>query len=101
MGAQGMANLLISPARPGPVTVSINVMDVQSRPLEVKGVDIVVQDPGDKIEPIRQSAHRVTQATWRIDQIAIPAGTWLIRVNLLITDFDKVTLHTTLTIADP
>jgi hypothetical protein len=29
------------------------------------------------------------------------AGTWLVRINLLITDFDKVTVRTTLNIANP
>jgi copper transport protein len=101
-GTRGMANLLVSPARPGPVTVSINVMDVQSRPLDVKGVEIVLLDPNNRVEPIRQNARRVTSATWRIDEMPIPmAGTWLVRINLLITDFDKVTVRTTLTIANP
>jgi copper transport protein len=101
-GTRGMANLLISPARPGPVTVSINVMDVQSRPLDVKGVDIVLLDPENRIEPIRQKARRLTSATWRIEEMPIPmAGIWLVRINLLITDFDKVTVRTTLNIANP
>jgi len=101
-GTRGMANLLVSPARPGPVTVSINVMDVQSRPLDVKGVDIVLLDPENRVEPIRQKARRVTSATWRIDEMPIPmAGTWLVRINLLITDFDKVTVRTTLNIMNP
>jgi copper transport protein len=98
-GRRGMANLLVSPARPGPVTVSINVMDVQSRPLDVKGVDIVLLDPENRIEPIRQKARRVTSATWRIDEMPIPmAGSWLVRINLLITDFDKITVRTMLNI---
>jgi copper transport protein len=101
-GTRGMANLLVSPARPGPVTVSISVMDVQSRPLDVKGVDIVLLDPQNRIEPIRQKAHRLTSATWRIEEMPIPmAGIWLVRINLLITDFDKVTVRTTLNIAKP
>ena len=101
-GTRGMANLIVSPARPGPVAVTINVMDVESRPLEVKGVEIVLLDPQNQIEPIRQKAERVTSATWRINEMAIPmAGTWLVRINLLITDFDKVTVRTTLTIINP
>jgi len=100
-GTRGMANLLVSPARPGPVTVSISVMDVESRPLEVKGVDVVLLDPENRIEPIRQKARRLTSATWRIDEMLIPtAGIWLVRINLLITDFDKVTVRTTLNISD-
>jgi copper transport protein len=101
-GTRGMANLLVSPARPGPVTVSINVMDVQSRPLEVKGVDIVLLDPENRVEPIRQKARRLTSATWRIDEMPIPmAGSWLVRINLLISDFDKITVRTMLNITNP
>jgi hypothetical protein len=41
-------------------------------------------------------------ATWRIEEVLIPkAGTWLIRINLLITDLDKITVRTTLNIANP
>ena len=41
-------------------------------------------------------------ATWRVDEMPIPmAGTWLVRINLLITDFDKVTVRTTLNIMNP
>jgi copper transport protein len=101
-GTRGMANLLVSPARPGPVMVSISVMDVQSRPLDVKGVEIVLLDPQNRIEPIRQKAHRLTSGTWRIEEMPIPmAGSWLVRINLLISDFDKITVRTTLNIANP
>jgi copper transport protein len=96
-GTRGMANLLVSPARAGPVTVTITVMDVQARPFEVAGVDLVLTDPAGRIEPIRRKARRITSANWRVDDSIIPVpGTWLVRIDLLVSDFQKIPIRTTL-----
>jgi copper transport protein len=100
-GTRGMANLIVSPARAGPVKVSINVMDVQARPLEVAGVDLVLTDPERRIESIRRKARRVTSANWQIDDLTIPVpGTWLVRIDLLVSDFEKIPIRTTLKVDD-
>jgi copper transport protein len=96
-GTRGMANLTMSPGRAGPVKFSINVMDVQSRPLAVAGVDLVLTDPANRIEPLRRKARRITSASWQIDDLTIPVpGTWLVRIDLLISDFEKIPIRTTL-----
>ena len=47
------------------------------------------------IEAIRREARRVDDSvTWRIDDLRIPvAGPWRVRVEILINDFEKVTLE--------
>ncbi len=94
-GTRGMANLIVSPARPGPVGVTINVLDAESRPLAVKGVQISLVDVHNTLEPIRRKAHRVTSSTWKVDDLVIPtAGSWVVRVEMLISDFDQITIRT-------
>jgi copper transport protein len=101
-GPRGMAHLVVTPARPGPVQVAISVMDVQSRPWEVQAVELVLVDPQGRIEPIRRDAHRLTATTWQVDQLAIPApGRWELQLDLLVSDFDKVSLHTSVELAAP
>jgi copper transport protein len=98
-GTQGMANLTISPAHTGPIKVTINVLDIEARPLDVKGVDLALFDPANSLEPIRRTAHRLTAATWQIDDLAIPvAGLWTFRVDLLVTDFEKVSIKAVLNV---
>jgi copper transport protein len=98
-GTQGMANLTISPAHVGPVKVAINVMDIEARPLNVKGVDLALFDPANSLEPIRRTAGRLTSSTWEVDDLTIPVpGLWTFRVDLLLTDFDKVSIKAVLNV---
>jgi copper transport protein len=98
-GTRGMANLIVSPARAGPVKVSVQVMDVQSRPFAVSGLDLMLTDPANRIELIRRKARRVTAASWVIDDLTIPVpGSWLVRIDLLVSDFEKISIRTTLTV---
>jgi copper transport protein len=98
-GTQGMANITVSPAHTGPVKVAINVMDIEAHPLDVKGVDLALFDPSNSLEPIRRTARRLTAATWQIDDLSIPVpGLWTFRVDLLVTDFDKVSIKAVLNV---
>jgi len=77
------------------------ILDVQSRPFEVAGVDLVLTDPGSRIEPIRRKARRVTAASWRIEDLTIPlSGAWLVRIDLFVSDFEKISVRTTVKIGD-
>ena len=96
---KAMAQLSIAPGRAGPVTVSIALATGDFRPLEAKEVSLALANPGAGIEPIRRAAHREADGTWLIDGLTIPvAGRWHARVDLLITDFDLVTLEDSLLI---
>lgn len=101
-GGSAMANLVVTPARAGPVAIAISLMDVQWQPLDVLAVEIELRDPQGRIEPIRSDARRIDGSTWQIDRIAIPiAGSWQLQLNLLVSDFDKTSLRTTLDLPAP
>ncbi len=91
---KAMAFVQVMPGRAGDVTVSIGVLTGEFQRLDAKEVTLVLSKPDSGIEPFRQQAVRRDEATWRIDQMTIPlAGTWRVRVDVLISDFDKVSLE--------
>jgi copper transport protein len=74
--------------------VSIEVLDGTFHPLAVKAVSIFLSNPGAGIEPLRRDAERAGYSSWRIDDLRIPlAGRWTLRVDVLVSDFEKETLE--------
>jgi copper transport protein len=70
------------------------VLDGQFAPLAAKEVTLVLAKPEAGIEPLRMSATHVEGASWRIDNVQLPTlGNWDVRVEILITDFEKITLE--------
>ena len=48
---------------------------------------------------MRYAATRVGDNAWRVEGLRIPlAGRWQLRVELLVTDFDKVTIEDAVTL---
>ncbi|WP_085025889.1 copper resistance CopC/CopD family protein [Ensifer aridi] len=91
---RAMAFVQVMPGRAGDVTVSIGVLNGEFQRLEAKEVTLVLSKHESGIEPFRRQAVRRDEATWRIDHMTIPlAGTWRVRVDVLISDFDKVSLE--------
>jgi copper transport protein len=93
-GQRAMAQIEIEPMRARGAELHLMVMDGEFRPLAAKEVTLVFSNPAAGIEPVRRAAILDGEASWRIDDLRIPvAGRWRLRVEILITDFDKVTLE--------
>jgi copper transport protein len=93
-GGRAMAQIDVEPVRARGAEVSIEVLDGEFRPLAVREVTLVLANAGAGIEPIRRNATLAEGSTWRIDDLRIPlAGRWLLRVDILIDDFDRETLE--------
>ncbi|MCG5481313.1 MAG: hypothetical protein KK478_20125 [Ensifer alkalisoli] len=87
---KAMAFVQVMPGRAGDVDVSISVLTGDFR----KEVTLVLSKPDSGVEPFRRPAVRRSESDWRIDRIAIPLpGTWRVRVDILISDFDMVRLE--------
>jgi copper transport protein len=92
-GEQAMAQIDLRPERDRGASVSIAVSDGDLRPVAAKEVELVIWNPSAGIEPIRRSA-TFEGGEWRIAGLHIPvAGVWRMRVEILISDFDKVMLE--------
>lgn len=92
--AQAMANVRFSPGRAGQVAASIEVFSTAAKVLTPTEVTLVLSNPASGIEAIRRPAQRAGEANWRVDVFAVPLpGTWHVRLDLLVSDFELVKLE--------
>jgi copper transport protein len=93
-GGKVMAQIDVEPVRARGADVSIEVLDGEFHPLAAKGVTIFLSNSQAGIEPVRRNANSLGASSWRIDDLRIPiAGRWTLRVDILISDFEKETLE--------
>ena len=93
-GEQAMTSITLKPVRDRGASLSILITDTDEHPIAAKEVDVAVWNPSAGIEPIRRSAGSEGDGKWRIDGLHIPvAGVWRMRVEILVSDFDKVMLE--------
>ena len=96
-GEKAMAEIEIG--RTGRGGARIAVLDGAFRPLAVKELALVLANPGAGVEPMRRSATSAGENNWRIGQLQIPvAGRWEVQVEMLISDFEKLTIEDTVTL---
>jgi copper transport protein len=99
-GEKAMAQIEI--VRGDGAHADVLVLDGAFAPLAVKEVTLVLANPGAGIEPLRRTATPAADVganNWRIDNFQVPvAGRWNLRVELLVSDFDKLTIEDTVTL---
>ncbi|MGN6773401.1 MAG: copper resistance CopC/CopD family protein [Rhizobiaceae bacterium] len=96
---KAMASLTVSPGRAGPVSVSAFIVGGDLEPLDAKGVTLSFSMPSAGVEPIRREARKLDAGQWRIDGLRLPvAGRWDVSVDILISDFESVTLKSEITL---
>ena len=93
-GERAMAQVSLLPVRARDPRVRIEVLDGQFNALTVKEVTVMLANPTAGIEPVRRAAVHAGDGHWRVEGLRIPvAGQWIVRVDLLIDDFDKIVLE--------
>ena len=109
-GEKAMAQIEIERAKQQSPHASVLVLDGAFQPLAAKEVTLVLANPAAGIEPIRITATRAgpseganvrsaATSIWRIDDLRIPvAGRWNLRVEILISDFEKRIIEDTVTL---
>jgi copper transport protein len=106
-GERAMAQIEIERSKQQSPQASVLVLDGAFQPLAAKEVTLVLANPAAGIEPIRINATRAgasgetSAATsgWRIGDLRIPvAGRWNLRVEILISDFEKRIVEDTVTL---
>ena len=91
-GERGMAEIDIEPER-GRARTSVKLMDLELHPLTAKELTLVLANPAAGIEPMQRHGVSDGDGFWRIGDLRIPvAGRWQLRVEILISDFDKLVL---------
>jgi copper transport protein len=89
-----MVDLQIRPSRADGTRIMLNLLDEQFRPLAAKEVVLVLFKPDTGIEPLRLGARHVEATTWQIDGVRLlMSGRWRARVEILISDFEKLVIE--------
>ncbi|MEZ0172275.1 copper resistance CopC/CopD family protein [Microvirga sp. TS319] len=96
---QAVAELSLSSGRVGPVTMSLSLMTGDFAPLDPKEVTVTLAQPQAGIEPMERRAVKAADGTWHVQGLVLPVpGAWRVRVELLISDFEQVSLDGTVEI---
>lgn len=97
--AAAMVDITVMPGRTGPVTIIVTTIGGDFTPLEAKEVTLALANPAAGIEPIRRAAHKRDDGTWLVDGLVLPTpGRWSVRADILVSDFELVTLEDTIVI---
>lgn len=81
-GDRLMANITVSPARPGDFEISVELEDTDEKPLAARAVSITLTDGKHESSPLTANAERITDEKWRVKMSAPTSGTWLLSLNV-------------------
>jgi copper transport protein len=88
-----MADVTLEPGRVGPSRASIAVLRGDFSPFRPKEVALILSNPAAGVEPIRRPA-TLREGVWQVDALALPVpGRWQVRVDILVSDFEKQMLE--------
>jgi copper transport protein len=60
---------------------------------------VVFARPDSGIEPLRFAATHVAATIWQIDGVRLPVvGRWSVKVEILISDFEKISIEDEVTL---
>jgi copper transport protein len=91
---RAMADVTIARNRAGGRLITLTILDGQFGPLAAKEVALVLSHRAAGIEPLRLRANHVEATIWRIEDVRLPlAGRWQASVEILVNDFEKVTIE--------
>lgn len=89
-GEKLMANVTVSPARPGDFEVVVELEDAQEQPLIAQAVVITLFDEKRQTELITADAERMSDEKWRVKMSAPTSGTWLLSLKVKTASADQV-----------
>ncbi|SCM70684.1 Copper resistance protein C [uncultured Pleomorphomonas sp.] len=93
--ARGMAMIEIG----GQGDLDIRLSGADGRPLAAQEVRVSLANPAAGVEPLQRQATLVANGHWRVDGLIFPVGgAWTLRLGVLVSDFDSLSLEGTLTV---
>ncbi|HEY9397554.1 MAG TPA: CopD family protein [Burkholderiales bacterium] len=89
------AQLTYTPVRSDqPGSLRLILTDGQSAPLSPKAVTVSFANPAHGLEPLRREATQLRPGEWEVSPLTLPAATrWEVRIDMLVTDFDRISLQ--------
>jgi copper transport protein len=99
IAAGGSAEILLNSDRGGINSAQLWLFSSAGTRLQAQEVTFIAANPGAGVEPIRRAADVVEPGHWHVDNLLlVPSGKWVIRVDVLVSDFEKATLETVITL---
>ncbi|MBR0789105.1 copper resistance protein CopC/CopD [Bradyrhizobium manausense] len=97
---KAMFQVLVSPGKPGMDDFVLQLMTGEATPLQAKEATLTLSLPERGIEPMERDAKLGPDGYWHVRNVELPfAGRWHVRIDALVTDFEKVTLEDDLEVA--
>lgn len=98
-GAGFNATVAIQPGQVGDNVVTIALKNPVGQSLEVLEVSLRPSNPAKGIAPLQRSAERTGAGLWAVPSLTLGvAGSWDIELDVLISDFERQTASTVLTL---
>jgi copper transport protein len=89
-----MFQVLVSPGTLGNNSFVLQLMNGDASQLQAKEATLTLSLPERGIEPFERTATLSPDGYWHLRDVPIPlAGHWHMRVDALVTDFEKITLE--------
>lgn len=96
-----VATISFDPARAGPNGVVVRVMGADGNPLVAQGARIEMALPALGVEPIARELTANGGGTYTLSGTDLPiAGRWSLRLDVLVSDFEKLIFRTELPVGD-
>jgi copper transport protein len=90
---KAMANVTVSPARKGPVEITIQLETVEEKPLAAKAVVVTLTNARSKARLKAIDAERGGEDRWRAKVTLPAAGRWTLGLVITISDAERVSIE--------
>jgi copper transport protein len=95
-----MFQVLVSPGRVGSNDFLLQLMHGDGTPLQAKEATLTLSLPDRGIAGLERTSTLGDDHYWHVDKVPLPvAGRWHMRIDALVTDFQKITLEDDMDIA--
>ncbi|RXH14413.1 copper resistance CopC/CopD family protein [Bradyrhizobium guangzhouense] len=99
---KAMFQVLVSPGKAGMDDFVLQLMTGEATPLKAKEATLTLSLPERGIEPMERDAELGPDGYWHVRKVELPfAGRWHVRIDALVTDFEKITLEDDLDVTPP
>ncbi len=89
-----MFKVLVSPGKVGSDNFVLQLMSGDASPLPAKEATLILSLPERGIEPLERAAALGADGYWHVQGVPLPyPGRWHMRIEALVSDFQKVTLE--------
>ncbi len=93
------ALLMVAPARPGRNTMRVRIFGADEQPIDPLELAIELSNPSAGIEPLRRALASVGDGYFEhVGPEMSVAGRWIVRIEVLVTDFEKASFENELTV---